>query len=65
MPKYYIYGEVSFDVEKEIEAETKEEAIEKLKEEVKDFYSLNVSNHIHNPVSITFDMGGYKEETDD
>lgn len=61
--EFNIQGEIKFRVDFDIEANSEEEALELAKEQLKDYYHLNVINAYHNMDSIKFDLdaGEYED----
>jgi len=61
--EFNIQGKVSFNVNFDIEADSEEEALELAKEQLKDYYHLNVVNAEHNIDSVKFDLdaGEYED----
>jgi|JI10StandDraft_1071094.scaffolds.fasta_scaffold1559298_2 uncharacterized protein YajQ (UPF0234 family) len=56
MRKYSFSGNVSFDVEIEVEASSVEEAEEKAKKEIINTYDLHVYGMYHNPKYFDVDL---------
>lgn len=54
--EYNIYGKISFDVDFIIDADTEEDAIEKAKELLEDYYRLDVENAEHDKESVKINI---------
>lgn len=65
--EFSIVGTISFDVDFDIEASSEEEAIKIAKEQLMDYYRLNVSNAEHDmeSVEINIDAIEYEDEDED
>ncbi len=61
--EYNIQGKVSFEVDFDIEASTEEEALELAKEQLNDYYHLNVNgaDHYIDSVKFNLDAGEYED----
>lgn len=61
--EYNINGTISFDISIDIEASSEEEALKKAKEQLKDYYHLDVIGANHFPEKVEMDL--YAEEYED
>lgn len=61
--EYNIQGKITFNVDLDIEANSEEESLELAKEQLKDYYHLNVINAKHDVNSIKFNLytGEYED----
>lgn len=60
--EYNIYGNISFRVDFDIEAATEEEALKKAKEQLEDYYHLNVLGADHDRESVNLDINAIELE---
>ena len=60
--EYNIQGKITFNIDLDIEANSEEESLELAKEQLKDYYHLNVINAKHDVNSIKFDLDSYEFE---
>lgn len=60
--EYNIQGEVKFNVDFDVEANSEEEALELAKEALRDFYSLDIVNANHDVDSIKFNLNAGEYE---
>ena len=54
MDDYFVTGEftITLDIEMDVEANSEEEAVEKARQEIIDYYHLNVKGACHSSVEI-------------
>ncbi|MBO6184222.1 MAG: hypothetical protein J6O88_05930 [Chryseobacterium sp.] len=60
--EFNIHGKISFRVDFDIEAETEEEALKKAKEQLQDYYHLNVTGADHEKESVVIDIDSSEYE---
>ena len=57
--EYFVTGQVTIDIDMDIEANSMEEAERKAKKIVEDYYMLNISNAHHDDYNVDLDAGEY------
>jgi hypothetical protein len=60
--EFYIYGNVNFNVEFDVEAENEEQALEIAKDRLMDYYHLNVVNAVHSTKSVQVNINANEYE---
>jgi hypothetical protein len=60
--EFYIYGNISFNVEFNVEAENEEQALKIAKDELIDYYHLDVVNAVHSTESVQVNVNADKYE---
>jgi len=56
MREFEVYGRISFEVKLDIKAKTEEEALALAKEELSDYYHLDVHGADHDPAKVDYDL---------
>ena len=64
MREFEVFGRISFAVSLDIRAKTEEEAIAKAKEQLADYYHLDVNGAKHDPDNVDYnlDLAEYEDE---